>query len=216
MARGNESAASCALTYAADHAALTQMGDDERSVVEELSAHGFFDERPLPQNAEEFRPVQVTLFPTNRCNLRCSYCYASDPRSQRFFFGSYDAQAGGFAFDRKKLKELAELNVRNFPYCRDCFCKWHCAGDCAAKVLDGIAPHEHAGCSRCEVNRARIETELYPGEKTWENAPQTTPSEAYLELKESLSWLDSDDEDAAALQAYLEAVAGQLGLKDAG
>ena len=62
----------------------------------------------------------------------------------------------------------------------------------------------------------RIETELYPGEKTWKNAPQTTPSEAYLELKESLSWLDSDDEDVAALQAYLEAVAGQLGLKDAG
>jgi len=95
-----------------------------------------------------------TVTPSGDVTACYEVSYASDPRSQRFFFGRYDAQAGGFAFDRKKLKELAELNVRNFPYCRDCFCKWHCAGDCAAKVLDGIAPHEHAGSSRCEVNRA--------------------------------------------------------------
>ena len=411
MARVNESAASCALAYAADHAVLAKMSADERAVVDELAAHGFFDEQPLPQGDGAFQPTQVTLFPTNRCNLRCSYCYAfggeggasgeplvemdpavaraaidlvagnaraladegadmrsfvvsvhgngepfcafglmreivrygreaservgipvvfntatngvltdeqlafvaenfdsvnfsfdglpafqdanrpmaggggsfaaidrsmralqeagvpfgirttvtadmvkrmpdivafvadhypaaeqihfepvwecgrcttsadampsaaaftesyraslavargrgmklvysgarqdlvcdafckvgnggftvtpsgdvtacyevsysSDPRSRRFFFGRYDALAGRFVFDRKKLAELALLNVRNYPYCRDCFCKWHCAGDCAAKVLDGIAPHEHAGSSRCEVNRA--------------------------------------------------------------
>lgn len=411
MARVNEPAAQCALAYAADHAAIALMSADERNVVEELASHGFFDERALPQSAEAFRPVQVTLFPTNRCNLRCSYCYAfggeggasgeplvemgpdvaraaidlvagnaraladegkavrsfvvsihgngepfcafglmreivrygreaservgvpvvfntatngvltdeqlaflvenfdsanfsfdglpafqdanrptaggggsfaaidksmralqdagvafgirttvtadmvermpdivsfvadnypaaeqihfepvwecgrcatsadampsahaftesyraalavadargvklvysgarqnmicdafckagsggftvtpagdvtacyevsyaSDLRSQRFFFGRYDVRAGGFAFDWEKMRELARLNVRNFPYCRDCFCKWHCAGDCAAKVLDGRAPGEHEGSARCEVNRA--------------------------------------------------------------
>ena len=58
----------------------------------------------------------------------------------------------------------------------------------------------------------RIETDLYPGEKTWENAPDTSPHDAYLELKESLSQLPADDEDVAYLQAYLEAVASQLGL----
>lgn len=410
MARVNEPAAACALAYAADHAARDGMNDDERAVVDELADHGFFDERPLPRSEEEFHPLQATLFPTNRCNLRCSYCYAfggeggasgeplvemspaiahaaidliagnaraladegcevrcfivsihgngepfcafglmreivrygqeaservgipvvfnaatngvlndgqlaflvehfdsvnfsfdglpefqdanrptaggggsfvqidrsmrtlqdagvsfgirttvtaemvrsmpdivafvadnypqveqihfepvwecgrcaksadampdataftesylaaldvaeqrgvnlvysgarqgmvcdsfckvgsggftvtpagdvtacyevsyaSDPRSKRFFYGRYDAQAGTFAFDRGKLEELAHLNVRNFPFCEDCFCKWHCAGDCAAKVLEGIEPHAHAGSVRCEVNR---------------------------------------------------------------
>ena len=76
MARVNESAASCALAYAADHAARDGMTEDERAVVDELAAHGFFDERPLPHSEEEFCPLQATLFPTNRCNLRCSYCYA--------------------------------------------------------------------------------------------------------------------------------------------
>ena len=411
MARVNESAASCALAYAADNSTIDEMDPDERAVVEELVAHGFFSAHPLPQGDGAFRPVQVTLFPTNRCNLRCSYCYAfggeggasgeplvemdsavaraaidlvagnaraladegrdvncfivsihgngepfcafglmremvrygreasarvsipvvfntatngvltdeqltflvnnfdsvnvsfdglpafqdanrptaggngsfagidrtmralqeagvafgirttvtdamvesmpdivafvadnypsveqihfepvwecgrcttstdampnadaftesyraavraahernmklvysgarqdmvcdafckagsggftvtpagdvtacyevsyaSDPRSQRFFFGRYDAQTGKFMFDQGKLEKLSQLNVRNFPYCRDCFCKWHCAGDCAAKVLEGIQPHEHAGSARCEVNRA--------------------------------------------------------------
>ncbi len=410
MARVNEPAAACALAYASDHAALESMTEDERAVVNELAAHGFFDERPLPRGEGAFRPVQVTLFPTNRCNLRCSYCYAfggeggasgeplvemspdvaraaidfvadnaraladegcepgcfivsihgngepfcafglmreivrfgreaservgvpvvfntatngvlsdeqldfllrnfdsvnisfdglpafqdanrptaggggsfasidrtmralqdagvefgirttvtasmvarmseivafvadnyaateqihlepvwecgrcttsddampsaqaftesylaaldvadargvkliysgarqelvcdafckvgggsftvtpagdvtacyevsyaSDPRSQRFFFGRFDEQAGAFVFDRGKLEELGRLNVRNFPYCSDCFCKWHCAGDCAAKVLVGISPEAHAGSVRCEVNR---------------------------------------------------------------
>ena len=60
----------------------------------------------------------------------------------------------------------------------------------------------------------RIETELYPGEKTSENAVEIAPIDAYLELKESLSWLDSSDEDVAALQAYLDAVADQLSLSE--
>ena len=76
MARVNEPAAACALAYAADQTARDGMTDDERAVVDELAAHGFFDERPLPHSEEEFCPLQVTLFPTNRCNLRCSYCYA--------------------------------------------------------------------------------------------------------------------------------------------
>ena len=66
----------------------------------------------------------------------------------------YDAEADGFVFDANKLEALSQLNVRSFAHCRDCFCKWHCAGDCAAKVLDGKRPEEHVGSVRCEVNRA--------------------------------------------------------------
>jgi radical SAM protein with 4Fe4S-binding SPASM domain len=95
-----------------------------------------------------------TVTPTGDVTACYEVSYASDPRSQRFFFGRYDVEAGGFVFDDVKLKELSRLNVRNFPFCRDCFCKWHCAGDCAAKVLDGIEPEQHAGSVRCEVNRA--------------------------------------------------------------
>ena len=80
--------------------------------------------------------------------------YRSDARSERFFFGHYDYELGDFVFDQKKLDELSKLNVHNIAFCNDCFCRWHCAGDCAAKVLDGISLEEHSGSVRCEINRA--------------------------------------------------------------
>ena len=57
-------------------------------------------------------------------------------------------------FDDDKLAELSRLNVRTIRFCDDCFCRWHCAGDCAAKVLDGIELEEHKGSARCEITRA--------------------------------------------------------------
>ena len=80
--------------------------------------------------------------------------YKSDPRSERFFYGRFDRELGEFVFDQAKLDELSRLNVRSYSFCNDCFCRWHCAGDCAAKVLDGIAPEEHRGSTRCEITRA--------------------------------------------------------------
>lgn len=35
------------------------------------------DKLPPKKNLDSFIPTAVTLFPTNRCNLRCTYCYAS-------------------------------------------------------------------------------------------------------------------------------------------
>ena len=95
-----------------------------------------------------------TVTPAGDASACYEVSYRSDPRSERFFFGRFDEAEGAFAFDAGKLDELSLLNVHNFPYCRDCFCKWHCAGDCAAKVLEGIRPDQHAGSVRCDVNRA--------------------------------------------------------------
>ena len=95
-----------------------------------------------------------TVTPTGDVTSCYEVTYASDPRSERFFFGRYDSEAGDFLFDQEKLDELSQLNVRNMPFCADCFCRWHCAGDCAAKVLDGIQPEQNHGSVRCEINRA--------------------------------------------------------------
>ena len=76
IARANEPAVAAALAYARDPNTLEDMSDDERAVVETLGERGFFRHRAYPRHTVGFRPVQVTLFPTNNCNLRCSYCYA--------------------------------------------------------------------------------------------------------------------------------------------
>ena len=95
-----------------------------------------------------------TVTPTGDVTACYEVSYRSDPRAERFFFGRFDHEVGDFVFDQEKLDELSTLNVHNMPYCSDCFCRWHCAGDCAAKVLEGITPQQHHGSVRCEISRA--------------------------------------------------------------
>ena len=78
----------------------------------------------------------------------------SDPRSARFIYGAYDPGRKGFVFDEEKISGLHSLTVDRMPYCRDCFCKYHCCGDCAAKLLGLKPPEEHAGSDRCRITRA--------------------------------------------------------------
>ena len=95
-----------------------------------------------------------TVTPTGDVTACYEVSYRSDPRSERFFFGRYDPDLGDFTFDQAKLDELSQLCVHNISYCNDCFCRWHCAGDCAAKVLDGIQLEDHRGSVRCQISRA--------------------------------------------------------------
>jgi uncharacterized protein len=77
-----------------------------------------------------------------------------DPRARIFHYGRYDRQAGGFVFDEERLRALRGLSVEHLPFCGDCFCKWHCAGDCLAKVFGDSGAVVHQGSRRCELNRA--------------------------------------------------------------
>ena len=77
-----------------------------------------------------------------------------DPRAGIFHYGRYDPQTKSFTFDQERLRALRGLSVEHLPFCGDCFCKWHCAGDCLAKVFGDSGSTEHHGSSRCELNRA--------------------------------------------------------------
>ena len=81
-------------------------------------------------------------------------CEYSDERSGRYLYGKYDYAQKAFVFDDDKRRDLHTLRVDNMPYCKDCFCKYHCSGDCAAKLLGKKPPKEHAGSDRCKITRA--------------------------------------------------------------
>lgn len=54
--------------------------DVEPDLIAQLGGLGWLDELPLPHPLpldRQFHPTTATLFLTNRCNLRCRYCYAS-------------------------------------------------------------------------------------------------------------------------------------------
>jgi len=86
-----------------------------------------------------------------------SSCYEvnglDDPRAELFFYGRYDQTTGQFVFNEKKIDRLRSLTVENKVYCNKCFCKWHCAGDCPAKLAalgDAWRPDENF---RCHINQ---------------------------------------------------------------
>jgi uncharacterized protein len=81
-----------------------------------------------------------------------------DPKSEFFFYGKIN-DAGEIIIDDVKRKFLLGLTVENLDYCADCFAKWHCAGDCVAKLghnnLTGERGHE-----RCHLNRQMVKDKL--------------------------------------------------------
>jgi uncharacterized protein len=85
------------------------------------------------------------------CYEICTY---KDPRAPRYIYGKFDGEK--FFFEKNKLKELAGLHVGNIPHCKDCFAKWHCGGDCVAKVLGTKSVDAHTGSPRCVMTRALI------------------------------------------------------------
>ena len=82
----------------------------------------------------------------------------SDPQSDVFFIGKINSN-GKLDIDEKKRKYLHSLAVDHLTYCQDCFAKWHCAGECAAKVEHGDYRGDR-GNERCRLNRQLIQNRL--------------------------------------------------------
>lgn len=84
-------------------------------------------------------------------------CYevteSNDARADIFHYGKYEFDRKEFSFEEEKIKRLLSLSVENIPYCKDCFCKWHCGGDCLSKVFEASNSFVHEGSPRCELNR---------------------------------------------------------------
>lgn len=74
-----------------------------------------------------------------------------DSDGENYWYGNYSKSKNEFEFNSERLdynKALVEIPEK----CNDCFCKWHCAGDCPdLRVL---------GYDRCFVNRELIKYEL--------------------------------------------------------
>jgi len=76
-----------------------------------------------------------------------------DPRAPLFFYGRLDETDGKISFDQEKISKLLSLTVENKTYCSKCFCKWHCAGDCPAKLALAGNAWEPSDNPRCYINQ---------------------------------------------------------------
>lgn len=74
-----------------------------------------------------------------------------DSEKNGFVVGSYSGD-GVFDINREKLSRHLTRTVSSIDFCEACFCKWHCAGDCAGKEFEN-AGDSLAATDRCDLNR---------------------------------------------------------------
>jgi uncharacterized protein len=75
------------------------------------------------------------------------------PLAEIFFYGKPAPGPSGYQFDRNVLQHLRDQAVENREYCRTCFAKWSCGGDCFYKWRAGSDGGEFNGSARCHIIR---------------------------------------------------------------
>ncbi len=111
--------------------------------------------RPEITSGRFCRAGSESLVVTPRGELTaCFEVYSSrHPLARHFFFGRID-ESGRPVLDKNKLRSLLDSRApERLEYCRECFCKWHCAGDCMAKTFSESGPDKFKPTPRCRVNR---------------------------------------------------------------
>ena len=92
-------------------------------------------------------------------------CGPDRPFADLFVYGRYDPEKGAFNLDLDKLARLQERNVHNLQFCRNCFCKYMCCGDCPMHSLKLGVGIERGG--RCfitqEIAKHRLSTIVREG-----------------------------------------------------
>jgi uncharacterized protein len=86
-----------------------------------------------------------------------SACYevgdVDDPRAEVFFYGRVREETHELEIDMDRLRRLRTLTVEHKASCDDCFCRWSCAGECAAKLALERDAWDASQSPRCHINR---------------------------------------------------------------
>ncbi len=77
----------------------------------------------------------------------------NDSRASIFVYGKFDEYSKQFIIDNEKVENLHKYSVLHNSFCKNCFCKYHCAGDCPAKILGTKSIENFEGSIRCKITR---------------------------------------------------------------
>jgi uncharacterized protein len=136
-----------------------------------------------------FSPVRIGALTDHFCDAtKGSFCLAASGNvtscyevfsedqqwAPKFFFGK--PVEGGYRFDEGVLAGLRAQSVHNRSFCRDCFVRWDCGGDCYHKALMTHGDVEFRGAGRCRLIRelakdALLDKIASSGGTVWRDGP---------------------------------------------
>ncbi|OHE72776.1 MAG: hypothetical protein A2007_05025 [Verrucomicrobia bacterium GWC2_42_7] len=86
------------------------------------------------------RPVFCTAIAVPNWTIQLNgdiVCCARDGAPNEFTFGHLDFKKNEVIIDESKLDNIRKMNVFSYDECKDCFTKYHCAGDCPDRRISG-------------------------------------------------------------------------------
>jgi uncharacterized protein len=84
----------------------------------------------------------------------CYEVFSEDSQwARKFFYGQPEKEGGKYRFNLPVLNNLRTQAVQHREFCRGCFAKWTCAGDCYHKSLTINGDVEFSGSDRCHITR---------------------------------------------------------------
>lgn len=100
---------------------------------------------------------EPTFGVTPEGNLTCCYeiLHPDDPLRDPFFFGKIAEDGSRMDVDPARVDAIRAWARNRRAECAGCFCVNSCAGDCAAKVMDGALPEDDVP-KRCRITRALV------------------------------------------------------------
>ncbi len=90
-------------------------------------------------------------------HLTCCYevLHPGDPLRNPFFYGHIPLDGSRVVVDAERVAAIRAWAKQRREACAHCFCVFACAGDCAAKVMDGASPAGEVP-KRCHITRALV------------------------------------------------------------
>jgi len=86
-----------------------------------------------------------------------SACYEvfseDDEAAEVFFYGKPAETSQGYEYNLKILDNLRNQRVEKRDFCKSCFAKWSCGGDCYNKAISTSFSGEFEGSQRCHIIR---------------------------------------------------------------
>jgi uncharacterized protein len=81
----------------------------------------------------------------------------TDALASHFIFGNFNERTAKYDIDEGKLELLRRRTVDNLTYCRDCFAKYSCAGDCPARIARASGDMlDTSRNNRCQITRGLL------------------------------------------------------------
>jgi uncharacterized protein len=93
-----------------------------------------------------------------------SSCYEvidnKSPLSGYFIHGYFDQVSKKLIFDKQKQARLHKIIDEEKQKCSNCFCKFHCAGDCPVKTISLKLSKNENNIDRCYINKELTKDQL--------------------------------------------------------